>query len=614
MLRIFAKIRVYMNESLLVKKVLQPDIELVIGKHPEHIDIFDSYNARPPEMNELYDLYLTFNPDVAEKVSNFLIKVEQKYTLPDRLYIEKALKFATVCYQFNHHAEKRFRKERDPKTNKPIPTLFHSLEMAERLVDEGSGFKWTAIAAILLHDIPEDVKLEFIEDNQEKIIEGDKWFDILSSEFKNNGEAEILIDLIKGVTEKQLPQTFSNDGRRIRDRLIETQLFKIIQNFVALSKTAGKKREIYGTERELIYEVVYNLEHIFEYAFKSKEHLQILLLKITDIWHNFQSPKWIKEAKILRGRIAASLAEWIGWYSMRSDIILQLAEVTDTTRPYAPLLNSEKYIFKPAHWDTDTSEEIKIVRKFLNNKLINNWGFSGYALINGWPVTHTDTRISNWQETTLSPPEFIVRVNRDEFASNLDKIGKYAHSRISTRLTKSGEMSVNLEKLSNNSNRLVNKFGRIRRDFMISPGNKPSFYLRIEDDSPYLINIFQNGNTYSTADVPEIKGIFNDRLKSTSQWNTHLSSLIGFLYEPNIAISRGKLVMAVIYDGSLYFIDGLINFYKLAEILGIENIHKRIITDLGNQELKIVLTKPLYENRTFPRQSHQFYYRTIIIN
>ena len=134
--------------------------------------------------------------------------------------------------------------------------------MAERLVDE--NLNWIPIVSIFLHDIAEDVLITFEENGNEKVLENGAWYDLIHAEFKNTGKADLIIDLIRGVTEKELPDPFSEEGKNIRSRLAKSQLFKMIQGFVAAGRIKGqmRKKEVWGEEREKIYEVVYNFENL----------------------------------------------------------------------------------------------------------------------------------------------------------------------------------------------------------------------------------------------------------------------------------------------------------------------------------------------------------------
>ena len=438
--------------------------------------------------------------------------------------------------------------------------------MAERLVDE--NLNWIPIVSIFLHDIAEDVLITFEENGNEKVLENGAWYDLIHAEFKNTGKADLIIDLIRGVTEKELPDPFSEEGKNIRSRLAKSQLFKMIQGFVAAGRIKGqmRKKEVWGEEREKIYEVVYNFENLMESALASPEHLQILILKITDIWHNFQSPDWIKSSKILRARLAASIAEWFGWYSMRNDLIYSMAYIADTVSPYAPELDQE---FTPTYIDKDLTEFIhqsrEIIKKLISAFKLN---IKNYSIFAGRPIVHTDSNIIRWQDTTLPPPEIIIKTTR-EFLDQLSMLGgNHTNFRLSIPFAnkKSGSTIATCLQQDTITKILSEELGRIRKDFKISIGNNPSFNLRFESDELSIIDGFKIGNTLRTDEIPEARGLFHNNLKDTKYYQQHRSSLIGFLYEPSLITNLGKNLFLIIKNGSIYFFKGDINILQLAQI------------------------------------------------
>ena len=82
--------------------------------------------------------------------------------------------------------------------------------------------------------------------------------------------------------------------------------------------------------------------------------------------------------------------------------------------------------------------------------------------------------------------------------------------------------------------------------------------------------------------IPEARGLFHQRLMLTTGKDTHIASLIGFLYEPNMAISLGQHIFAVFFAGSLCFIDGRKKFRDLRDMLGIKYPLSRIYDFDGN--------------------------------
>ena len=103
------------------------DGRITPGESPE--------TANSYTIKELSDHYMEAHPDIAGKMSPF-DKIQEKYSSQERGYIKRAVIIATIAHQYNWNVEKRQRKKVDPQTGKPIPYIYHSLEMAERLVDD----------------------------------------------------------------------------------------------------------------------------------------------------------------------------------------------------------------------------------------------------------------------------------------------------------------------------------------------------------------------------------------------------------------------------------------------------------------------------------------------
>lgn len=569
------------TESILTRR-----IELVPqpGTFPEGV-VQNQYT-----FSELYQQFLNENLPAQEKITKFQKKVTNKYSPSQAEYISRALIIATAAHQFNWNTEDRFRKEREPVTDFPIPYIYHPLEMADRLVDE--NLNWVAVSAILMHDVAEDVRLG------EGLNTREEWFQVLRDEFLDTEKADFLVELIDGVTERKLMDKSTEDGRALRVQLQQSQMYKMMVAYLIRGRLKGRyqsngdtgnpKKETELTEdlQEAVFDVVYNLNHLFESALFSPEHLQILILKITDIWHNFHSPKWIKPAKVLRGRLAAGIAEWMGWYSMRSDLIYQLAEITNTNSPYAPDLIPSRLLPGPHHKDLTGYEDTAYqILEILSDKL--GMKTNTTLVFAGLPLVHTDYQLGAWDNTSLPVPEIVFQCPADQLTIFEDLLMKERpkwgiNIYLPRKRPKEGFSSTRIIGLDNPKiQKLVRRLGRKRVDVIVRVGKDKSFTARFENgDIPYVIDIFKRNTKVTFAQVPEAKALFHNVLMKKELWTWHLASLIGFLYEPNMSVELGKNIYCILVGGNLFFVNGNQTFSELGKKLGFDLLKdKKIILD-----------------------------------
>lgn len=275
------------------------------------------------------------NPLLKTRINAFIDNVALKFQTPQVNLIRRAIVVGAVAHQNNEIEKKRFRKEGNNDGNS-TPYFIHPLEMAETMIPsskEGPTFDWITIVATLLHDVPEDVKLNGIEGKED-------WLATIEGIFKDSGYQYMLTSIIDGTTERKLPRRNENaETEKSYQRLEVTPMYKMIASYLqkgGIRSTKGTVNHIDWEVKKSIAEVVYNLEHLFLSATQTPEELRIFFIKIADVWHNLQSPEWVKDIKILRGRIAAGLADLLGWDAMRDKIIVSLAKITDVTAPFSP--------------------------------------------------------------------------------------------------------------------------------------------------------------------------------------------------------------------------------------------------------------------------------------
>lgn len=610
------------------------EVREVIFWAPSDLSSFSKFGVLPDRspFNYFYE-ECEWNPIIKKKITEFMERVEHTgiYTSGERDLIGRALIMATVAHQYNYDTESRYRKKTFPDTDEAVPYIFHPIEIAKRLVMD--GFDWITVAASLLHDVPEDADLGDGMNTKED------WLRLIRNEFNFAGRinnikvginqdteaGDLLVDLIDGVTEKKFDFSAGEKDREEYLRIRETPLYKIIFSFVERGGQSNPKanaREVSYEEKYAIASVTHNLEFLFNTALKSPDHWRIFILKIADIWHNFQSIEMIKSTKILRGKIAANLAEWMGWYEMRSEIIRMLAEETDTTSPYSPDLGGK---VSPSSSDSNVDKDLERIEKdaeTIIGKLTQRTGWSSLKRAEiraGWPVDcREDFRMlyhskPNWKSaeavdiTSLPVPEVIVKI---EDLKNLDT---RLEENDLFRLRKSlGVVEVPRKKLvqgysparfsrhdTNISQFLRNAFGRVRYDYTATIGNESSFGFRLEDSSqPYIIDLFRGNSSVTPEAIPEA-GLFNNRLQGVDPelWRYHLVRLIPLFYDLNTPFSRGEIpsdVYALSWRGDFLIVDGSRNnLKKIAQIMGEEVGDEIEVMRLNGRMEKFSSTKPI---------------------
>lgn len=524
---------------------------------------------------DLYSWFFSFlneQPENLTRISQFMKKVDENYQQDERVFIKKALALATVAHQYNYDFNKRTRKA------DRSPYILHPLSMAERLLQEKSisakTFKWQIIAASLLHDVPEDCNLG------PRLSEKDNWFDIIEREFGDSGT--YIRNLIDGVTEKKL-------GPEDRDQVKQAPIRKMIVAFMERGGLYGKLADanpLTEQEKENVDEVVFNLQHTFHNALSSPEMLGIFLIKIADIWHNFQTPEYVDAAKVLRGRIAACLCEWFGWYSMRSEIMLQLASITDTNTPYLPLKNgdlplpSDKQknlgIFDAQKKAAPEITASLLLQPDIQKDLSNNTTI-GWSL----PFGSKIRQVVGKNYTTLPPPEIRIKLPYKIIKSHFENLPKnetdvfeekYMRIRdiIDARFRQSHIRS-DFRISSFISTRLI---GRIEINYVFKLGLRPQVILTLEDDRPHLVDLYTEENQSDFHEIPEWKLFsgYQFLMKNADHMarQLQLDCLIGFMYDPNLPHSYDDYSVFIIpVEQGIIFAGGNRTFKEYFSWLGL---------------------------------------------
>jgi len=523
-----------------------------------------------------YKDVLKKNPILGERIDVFMKNISLKYISSHVDLIRRAVVVGVVAHQNNENETKRYRK------NSTAPYFIHPLEMAESMVsqsEEGPTFDWITVATALLHDVPEDVKLNGIEGRE-------AWLSTIEEIFKDSGYQYMLTSIIDGVTERKLPPR--NENEKLYQRIEKAPIYKMIAGYTqegGIRHPKEKSNNIDEEKRKSITEVVYNLEHLFLSAIQTPEELRIFFIKIADVWHNLQSPEWIKDYKVLRGRIAAGLADLLGWDFMRDEIIVSLAKITDVTTPFTPDNTDKNQVLFSEELETsatqEMSEDIKIVEKAIP-KIIKELKDQPIKIKGGFPLPQSSDDYNRRAktpegETTLPQPEIRVKMPTESIKNFRKDLEHYGILRIWVRdgRNKRGYTSVTIKHRYSLMNELNYLLGREQVFLIIEPGNRKSFKLQIEDDLPHIIDMFTlHNNQILPSQIPELGLLHSDFSQDESLLSTHIQTLIGLCYDPSLIGQVGEGIVPVFHhaSGRLFFLPKTLHVKDVSEICNIPEL------------------------------------------
>jgi len=559
-----------------------------------------SLDAYRPGFQEIMDR----NPLLERYVEGFLKKVRTIYNPIEANLVERAVILGCTAHQKNEHEKKRYRKEVDEE-GKPLPYFIHPLEMAERMItppedEKNMHFDWLTLAATLLHDVPEDVLLNGIEK--------EKWFDEIKRIYADQqGKQDILVNIIDGVTEKKLPER-TEATEQLYEKIEKTPIFKIIAGYIE-DCDPNKKNNTHILlsleEKQKIADISYSLEHLFQVAIQSPNNLRVFLIKIADLWSNSKTFEHIKGEKHLRGRIAANLADYLGWSSMRDELVKKLAEFTDVTTPFAPNIHKKPVIpFAPTGNEeilADIKAKIIFSADYFLKSMRNNappldvtyttplFGF-------GVPTSYT----KRFNKTTLPAPMIFTQVSENLFDFIAEKI-----------FTKNGvKMLIPNNKLKSNFSsstiknkgdisgilmRFLNNIGVERLEVMVHEGKNDPYILRIDRAHPHIVDLFlaerdMGAYLIDASSIPEYILLHTPFKNTDILEQFHIHSLIAYMYEPLIVGNIGNEAKKPIplFDKNTHRLYFFPNTISLQEIIKTYNIK---ITEL--EEIKRFLNCPL---------------------
>ncbi|EKE15457.1 MAG: hypothetical protein ACD_12C00012G0007 [uncultured bacterium] len=521
------------------------------------------------------------NPLLATKIDAFMRNVSQKYQPIEANLIRRAIVIGAVAHQNNEIEIKRFRKAGNGHTN-PIPYFIHPIEMAECMIPTSKDdptFDWITIVATLLHDVPEDVRLKGVEGKE-------AWLSTIAGIFKDTGKQDLLTKIIDGVTERKLSLRNTNsETEKLYQRLEKAPMYGTIVRYI----TSGGNRHMQSIIKQIdpetkksVYEVVYNLEHLFLSATHSPEELRIFFIKIADVWHNLQSSEWVKNTKVLRGRMAAGLAELLGWNLMRDKIIFSLAKITDVSTPFSSHIGKNKTLFYDGlskYVEEEKLADLNIVKQIIPHMMLNYPKSLAASFKMGFPIPHSDTinplfTLDDGEITTLPQPIIDVILSNSHFENFLKDFSRFSVS-VNDSRSKSRVTNVAIKPKKSLMIEALNLLGRQQIEFIVKPGNRNSFTVRIENDQPHIIDMFTSQvKQVIPSQIPEL-GLLNSNFTLNDDLlSTHIQALIGFCYEINLIGQAGEGIVPVFHRASnrLFFLPNTLTVQEVSEICGIPEL------------------------------------------
>lgn len=534
------------------------------------------------------------------------------------------------------------------------PYITHPMEMTERMV--GISLDMPTLAATEMHDVGEDGDLgPGLSDRHEWLDYIGKVFDKIQEQTdvtvgyeprKKRKAGKLIADLVDGATD--VPYTW-DEHNEVWPEMAETPLGRMFTAHVERGgiKVAKNGRELNENKLYRIGKTLRNMEHLVEKALQSPDHWRIFVVKLTDFWHNALSPEFIRAEKILRGRIAANMAEYFGWYGMRSDLVALLGQVTDTVTPMVPEIGGKEV---PDETDTDLEPFYALVTDTYPDLLRNleweepgevrvsvGWPMAGYYQDNGLlhPGTSYRGHDQHMKSSTLPVPEAIFHVQESTFFERLPQLkhnGKLAIFRTVCDPEENDERvsSFRLYPRDTLASRISTvAFGRSRVDYSAEFDRKKRAYLsyggfahgapvmtyRMEAGwYPHTIDLFRQGSHLDPDDVPE-SGIFNNLLKSDPEaWRFHLEKLQAAMYEGSLpfgsGVGAGDTYM-VIMGGNPVYMDG--TKYSIRDIYRIAGLGLGRDTEVTNLYNGRTLNTAIPLSREARSRSRTYYGRVKIL-
>ena len=275
---------------------------------------------------------------VAERSSEFLRSSgEIGYGAESRAAIARAFHIASA-HEANEVKDRRIRKfDKEPY-------IFHPLAMAREAMRMRQHP--TIVAACLMHDVPEDVKLRGLQSSED-------WMKHIESAFTKYSDSPRLMRILRAELKTESLSELT-DKNEVVDFYTNTSLGKTALGY--LEQLRGNGGDATPRDREHIAEVLYDLNRIMSDSYitdidgKKEFDPSILIVKILDTWQNLQTPGFWKTqltspdkdagtiAKLIRARVLTNIAEFLGMRKVASEMTQAIAAIHDVNNVNFPLL------------------------------------------------------------------------------------------------------------------------------------------------------------------------------------------------------------------------------------------------------------------------------------
>ncbi len=336
-----------------------------------------------------------------DSIQEFRRKIEVSgYSTEDQTLIQTALNLAVVAYQDNDHVSRRTRRQTVlyQGERRQIPYIQHTLSVAEAMIGEprmvtmaeyGSrtqeaidlrvhqhAYKAEVIAAALLHDVIEDVRLRY--PRRGILVEGrEKWTEFLRGYFEKFGDQKVqsITTMITAVTKR------GELRKGMIDQIYESEVFGAVREQLIRPDLVNRDAEI---EKQVVRSLA-DLHYIVQSSFGMGDNLHFddqsfrnffgaLAIKCHDIENNLEDGG-VREDKMIRAQILAVFARIYGlpvasriaahliidtqhdMYWSQGDMAKNLADATSLVKIYAQL---ERQREKPSLTFFEDEERIKL--------------------------------------------------------------------------------------------------------------------------------------------------------------------------------------------------------------------------------------------------------------
>jgi hypothetical protein len=283
--------------------------------------------------------YLELLPTIEQSIAHLRERGihEYGYSPESMLTIDRALAIART-HEMNEIESRRIRKfDREPYILHPLAMAQEAMRMRQHP---------TIVAACLMHDVPEDVKLNGLQSSED-------WIKQIESAFVEYADRDRLMRILRAeLKTESLGKLEDKDA--VVDFYTNTSLGKTALSY--LKQLRGNESIATHQDREHIAEVLYDLNRIMSDSYiadingKKEFDPSILIVKILDTWQNLQTPGFWKTqltspdkdaktiAKLIRARVLTNVAEFLGMRKVASEMTQAIAAIHDVNNVNFPLL------------------------------------------------------------------------------------------------------------------------------------------------------------------------------------------------------------------------------------------------------------------------------------